>query len=254
MAERIRALGPWFHNLHLPGGDQTAPDHALGDFPTRLWRVVAPLLDDDLTGATVLDVGCNAGFYSFQLASRGAEVVGIDPDPHYLRQARWAAEQMGLADHVRFEEASVYHLSAPGPKYDIVLFLGVLYHLRHPLLALDLLARRVGGLAMIQSLVMPAGRKTAVPANLDFSDTARLAERGWPGMAFIEHRLAGDPTNWWVPDRACLEGMLATAGLRVERRLRYDIYLCAPGDRSHWLEGQVEAELSAVLGDGASAV
>ncbi|MBW3667476.1 MAG: methyltransferase domain-containing protein, partial [Actinobacteria bacterium] len=100
-AAEIRALGPWFHNLHLPGGEQTAPDHALGDFPTRLWRVIAPALDEDLRGTSVLDIGCNAGFYSFELARRGAEVVAIDPDPHYLRQARWAAQRMGLEDRVR---------------------------------------------------------------------------------------------------------------------------------------------------------
>src|SRR5690348_17397967 len=46
----------------------------------------------------VLDIGCNAGFYSFELAARGAQVTGLDMDPHYLRQARWAAERLGFAD------------------------------------------------------------------------------------------------------------------------------------------------------------
>lgn len=254
IAAEIRALGPWFHNLHLPGGHQTAPDHALGDFPNRLWEVIAPELEQDLGGISVLDIGCNAGFYSFELARRGAEVVAIDPDPHYLRQARWAADQMGVEDQVHFEEAGVYDLYASGSRYDIVLFMGVLYHLRHPLLALDIVARRVGGLAVIQSLVIPQERALDTPADLDFTETARLAEREWPGMAFIEHRLAGDPTNWWVPDRACLEGMLATSGLRVKRRLTYDIRICVPSGRTDWLEDQVEEELAAVFRGGRSSI
>src|SRR3954470_18550267 len=82
----IAALGPWFHNLHLPDGSQTAPLHPLGDFPRFKWNELAPLLPSDLEGWTVLDIGCNAGFYSFELARRGAQVTAIDVEPLFLRQ------------------------------------------------------------------------------------------------------------------------------------------------------------------------
>ena len=62
----ILALGPWFHNLHLPDGAQTAPGHALGDFPAFKWAELAPHLPEDLRGWTALDIGCNAGFYNAQ--------------------------------------------------------------------------------------------------------------------------------------------------------------------------------------------
>src|SRR5918997_6765494 len=75
---KIAELGPWFHNLHLPDGTQTAPDHSLGDFPSFKWLEVAPHLPKDLTGWRALDIGCNAGFYTFELARRGARVTGID--------------------------------------------------------------------------------------------------------------------------------------------------------------------------------
>ena len=87
----IAELGPWFHDLHLPSGHQTAPDHPLGDFPAFKWEQFAASIPDDLHGARALDIGCNAGYYSFELAARGAEVLAIDVDEHYLRQARWAA-------------------------------------------------------------------------------------------------------------------------------------------------------------------
>src|SRR5690348_12631725 len=72
----IAALGPWFHNLHLPDGSETAPHHRLGNFPAFKWAEIAPHIPSDLTGWRVLDIGCNAGFYSFELAKRGAHVTG----------------------------------------------------------------------------------------------------------------------------------------------------------------------------------
>src|SRR3978361_1137908 len=93
----IGALGPWFHNLHLPGGLQTLPNHFLGgDFPAFKWQQVESALPADLSGWRVLDVGCNAGFYSFALARRGATVVAIDMEPLYPDQARGAPRPVGL--------------------------------------------------------------------------------------------------------------------------------------------------------------
>ena len=94
-SEDIERLAPWFHNLHLPDGEETAPEHLLGDFPAVKWRQIAPYIQRDLEGARVLDIGCNAGFYTFELARRGAHVTAVDIDPHYLTQARWAAARFG---------------------------------------------------------------------------------------------------------------------------------------------------------------
>ena len=80
LPEQIEQLGPWFHNLNLPDGVETAPNHELGDFPKYKWQQILPFLPDSLDGMTVLDIGCNAGFYSFALADLGARVIGIDCD------------------------------------------------------------------------------------------------------------------------------------------------------------------------------
>jgi len=106
----IRELAPWFHNLHLPHGEQTAPDHPLGDFPAFKWRHIGGALSPDLTGCRALDVGCNAGFYTFELARRGADVLAIDHDPHYLRQAEWARSQYDVAGSIEFRQMGVYDL------------------------------------------------------------------------------------------------------------------------------------------------
>src|SRR3954467_11241494 len=111
LAGDIEALGPWFQNLHLPDGTQTAPGHFLGDFPTFKWEQIRDHLPSDLKGWTALDIGCNAGFHSCGLAGGGARVAGIDHAPHYLRQARWAAGRLGLENSVRFLEMQVYDLA-----------------------------------------------------------------------------------------------------------------------------------------------
>src|SRR5581483_559598 len=155
MTSQIASLAPWFHNLHLPDGAQTAPEHPLGDFPAVKWRQIAPFVPSDLAGWRVLDIGCNAGFYSFELARRGALVTAIDIDLHYLRQARWAAREYGLEERIEFRQRSVYELAAAREQFDLVWFLGVLYHLRHPLLALDILREVTRRQMVLQALTMP---------------------------------------------------------------------------------------------------
>src|SRR5689334_18860311 len=94
--ERIAELGEWFHNINLRG-QLTAPQHFLGDYPSIKWRAFAHAIPEDLRGRTVLDIGCNGGFYSLEMKRRGADrVVGVDWDERYLNQARFAAEVCGL--------------------------------------------------------------------------------------------------------------------------------------------------------------
>src|SRR3954471_1279788 len=134
--KRIQQLGPWFHNMEV-NGIQTAPDHFLGDYPRFKFRGFEHVIPKDLTGKTVLDIGCNGGFYSLEMKRRGADrVVAIDSDPVYLEQARFAAKVSEL--DIEFRQLDVYKVADLREHFDVVLFMGVLYHLRHPLLALDL--------------------------------------------------------------------------------------------------------------------
>jgi tRNA (mo5U34)-methyltransferase len=239
----IHSLGPWFHNLHLPDGSQTRPDHVLGDFPSFKWRRLEPHLPRDLTDARVLDIGCNAGFYSVELAKRGAFVTGIDIDAHYLKQAAWAAEVWQVSHRIRFEQRQVYSLARTSERWDIVLFLGVLYHLRYPMLGLDIVSRCVGDLLVVQSLTSSDHHIAPTPLDLPLEDRASLAQNGWPHLAFVERRLADDPTNWWVPNRACLHAMLRSAGLKVVLEPLDEFCLCAPdrdSESSMWSWNEAE--------------
>lgn len=221
------ALGPWFHNIDL-GGVMTAPDHFLGDYPAVKWQRFAHAIPADLSGKTVLDIGCNAGFYSLQMKSRGAaRVLAIDTDPDYLRQARFAADTLG-AD-IEFAEMSVYDVALLGKKFDVVLFLGVLYHLRHPLLALDLIREHVvRDLLVCQSMQRGDPAEEPLAEDYPFSERAIFDRPSFPRLAFIEHRYAGDNTNWWVPNRACTAAMLRSAGFVIEDSPEEEVFVCRP--------------------------
>jgi len=224
---QVEALGPWFHNIDL-GGVATAPDHFLGNYPYVKWKKFADALPADLSGRTVLDIGCNAGFYSIEMKRRGADrVLGIDFDEAYLAQARFAAEVAEA--EVEFREMSVYDVGALGERFDIVLFMGVLYHLRHPLLALDLIREHVAKeLLVFQSMQRGSTDAGAIEDNYPFWNYDLFNEADFPKLHFIEHRYADDPTNWWVPNRACAEAMLRSAGFEILSHPEEEVYLCRP--------------------------
>jgi tRNA (mo5U34)-methyltransferase len=256
LRREIDALGPWFHNLHLPGGVQTLPDHFLGgDFPRFKWQEIAGCVPADLSGWRVLDVGCNAGFYSFELARRGASVLAIDSDERYLAQARWAARLLDAHGRIEFRQLGVYEIARVHEQFDLVWFMGVFYHLRYPLLALDLLARRTRRLMVFQTLTMPGAAVYEDTADHPITNREPLLDPGWPKMAFIERRFSGDATNWWVANHAGVEAMLRSSGLRVVQRPAHEIYFCEPdaqtdataAERRH-SEQQLESVVGAMDG------
>jgi tRNA (mo5U34)-methyltransferase len=222
---RVLELGRWFHNLELDGV-ATAPDHPLGDYPGAKWRRFAHAVPADLTGRTVLDIGCNAGFYSIEMKRRGAaRVLGIDSDPAYLAQARFAAEVQNV--DLELEQMSVYDVASLRERFDLVIFMGVLYHLRHPLLALDLIHEHVAGdLLLFQSMLRGPSQALAVAPDYPFAETAIFDEPGYPRLHFVEQRYAGDPTNWWIPNRAAAEAMLRSAGFAILEQPEEEVFLC----------------------------
>ena len=229
--ERVEALGPWFHNIDLKGV-RTAPTHFLGDYPAIKWRRFADAIPKDLRDRSVLDIGCNGGFYSIEMKRRGAgRVLGIDSDIDYVAQARFAAEVSEL--DIEFRQLSVYEVERIGEKFDIVLFMGVLYHLRHPLLALDLIHEHVAGdLMVFQSMQRGSRDIDPIETDYDFWETEHFDRPGYPKMHFIEHRYAKDPTNWWVPNRACVEAMLRSSGFTITAHPEDEVYICRRADRA----------------------
>jgi tRNA (mo5U34)-methyltransferase len=235
---RAEALGPWFHNIDL-NGVWTAPDHFLGDYPAVKWRGFSHALPADLRGRTVLDIGCNAGFYAMEMKRRGADLVlAVDFDPHYLDQARFAAEVQGL--DIQFDMLSVYDVARLRRRFDIVLFIGVFYHLRHPLLALDLIHEHVAqDVLVFQSMQRGSARIVPVAGDYDFKDRRIFDDPGYPKLHFIEQSYAGDPTNWWVPNRACTEALLRSSGFSILTHAEEEVYICRRSEHPYPAYGAV---------------
>jgi len=226
LTRRIQELGEWFHNFEL-NGVRTAPDHFLGDFPNIKWKHIADQIPADLTGATVLDIGCNGGFYCIQMKRRGAErVLGIDVDDRYLNQARFAAEQLGL--EIEFEKRSVYEVGGLPGKFDYVIFMGVFYHLRYPLYALDNIIKKVGRKLIFQTMVRGSETARAYDENYHFWNKEIFKQPDFPQMYFVENRYADDPTNWWIPNASACEAMLRSSGMKIEAHPEPESWVCVP--------------------------
>jgi tRNA (mo5U34)-methyltransferase len=95
---------------------------------------------------------------------------------------------------------------------------------------------------------MPGDAVYADTRDCSIADRSPLLDPGWPKMAFLEHRLAGDETNWWAANHAAVEAMLRSSGLRVVDRPGHEIYLCEPDPKAAERRAMYASQLAAVTG------
>src|SRR5258708_11272387 len=217
LAQRVDRLRTWLHAIELPHGVWTKRESAgtePADHPAGTWELGRRHLPPDLAGKSVLDVGCGAGFYSVQAKRLGAaRVVGVDARQHEIRQALLVRRALGL--DIELRRQSVYKLSpARLGRFDVVLALGLIYHLKHLVLALEKLYSVTGGLLIVETEVLP---EVAEP----FQDAARAALAGRPlhPLAFVhnEQGIEEAIANWFVPSPGAARALLRAAGfLEVE--------------------------------------
>lgn len=216
----IARLAPWFHDIEIAEGIWTNPEGTGPgrDYPASRWRLIQPLLPD-VTGKSCLDVGCSSGFFSVQLKQLGARrVVGIDlgEQSRAIEQARFVASVMNL--DIEFHELSVYDVECLNEQFDLILFLGVLYHLRHPLLALEKLRSVCRGTMIMQTVTTRHGSFVGLPVDKDLSLRApELHHFHFPTLRFVEHSLDGDHSVWYVPNAEAVLAMLRATGFVISR-------------------------------------
>lgn len=190
----------WHHRIDLGHGIVTPGSD---DSPGKLARLRLPA---SLAGKSVLDIGAWDGFFSFAAEQRGAARVLATDSYCWNGSHEWGSRRgfdlarEALGSRVEDKLIDVLELSPESVgTFDVVLFLGVLYHMKHPLLALERVAGVTRELLVLETVV-------------DMLDCRRPALAFYPG-----HEFGQDATNWYGPNPAALAGMLKTAGFsRVE--------------------------------------
>jgi tRNA (mo5U34)-methyltransferase len=217
--QKIRELGPWFHNFQIAEDVWTNPEGNPGpQYPDSRWQVIQPCLPD-VAGKSVLDIGCSSGFFSLKMKELGAAyVLGVDAgeQPKAIDQARFAAETLRL--DIDFKICSVYDLATIGKQFDIVLFMGVFYHLRHPLLALEAVRPLCRETLIFQTITTRHEQTfTELESNQLQNSSLHsplLQDLRYPSMRFVEGALDKDVTCWFVPNPQAVMSMLRSCSFK----------------------------------------
>ena len=226
----VRELGWWYQDFELPSGVRTGTGQEPSYRPMERWALIERHLPEDLSGKSVLDVGGNAGYFSIQMKLRGAgRCVLVEPYREFAAQAAYAAGEFGVELAVVNEDVHTYCLTTE-ERFDYVLFLGLFYHLKYPVLVLDRLAEMTKDRIIFHSYSVDAesvpGR--GLERNLDRTDDAEIDQSDFPAMKFIERRYNDDPTNWWFPTHTALEPLIRSAGLKVVARPHAQLIVAEP--------------------------
>jgi tRNA (mo5U34)-methyltransferase len=252
---RVDELGWWYHHFELPSGVWTGTGEPPAYDPVERWELFEPHLPDDLEGKSVLDVGGNSGYFSLRMKQRGAgRCLMVEPVVEFVDQATFVFEQFGVEVDVVCEDVHAYCLTTD-ERFDYVLFLGLFYHLKYPVLVLDRLAEMTKELMIFNSHIegippeAPAVDETAPSAlgrmrrsvakrlGRSQGDVARetadvdrdeLQSPSFPRMSFLEGAYRGDLSNWWVPNYEALEPLARSAGLKVLARPHPEMLVAEP--------------------------
>ena len=221
----------WWHSIDLGDGHVTPGAHKIEELRDNLAKFLLP----DMHGKRVLDIGCWDGFYSFEAERLGAEVVSVD----CWRPEKYFVAHEALKSKAKFHELSVYEVTKEKlGAFDVVFFLGVLYHVKHPLLALEQVCEVTRDLAVIET-----------------HQIDNLFDTKHPVMEFYEmDELGGQYDNWWGPNVECLVQMTRTAGfVRVEVLRRQDTRVVIKAHR-RWDDKPTESVPSLKIVDVLNAV
>jgi tRNA (mo5U34)-methyltransferase len=197
--ERVTAkvveLGPWFHQIDLGQGLRTRdiapfPGPQPLNHPLDRWLILEKAIPQDLRGMRILDIGCAEGFFALELARRGADVVAVDAAPKMMARLNWLIEHFGV-NNIRTRTATIESMAGSKEHYDAVFMIALLYHLRHPLMGLDI-ASELTDTLYVESVVDGS------------NDDSYLYLR--PPIEGVQH------IPKWIPTEKCVIDMLAFSG------------------------------------------
>ena len=206
----VKSYSFWYHRIYLGNGVYTLPP-TMAD---QVWALIKPTFPADLKGASMLDIGSNAGYFSIFAKLRGAgRILGIESFKMFFDQAAYIRNIWQMDIEYRFMDA--HEIGQINEEFDLVMFAGILYHLKNPLLVLEEIGRRCRDAVIVESEIIPEDPRNLVMARLGPLGNVKLTPTTKGFMKFYERdELNGDMSNWWAPDTECLLGMLRVAGFK----------------------------------------
>lgn len=224
---QINQLGSWFHNINLNGvpTNPTKPD-----YPESRWQLLEPYFPKNMKNKTLLDLGCNAGYFSIKMKEKGAKVLGIDWRKENIEQANFVAKALDL--NIEYRQQNIYEFLLTNEQiFDYVIFLGVFYHLRYPLLALDMISKITKEKLYFQTEIKDSNSSKKIlqiPDNIRYDQMDMINHPDFPKMNFIEKNLAGVYNNWFVCNSSAVYSILRSSGFRNIIRSGLDCFICEP--------------------------
>jgi tRNA (mo5U34)-methyltransferase len=210
----VERLQPWFHSIDLGQGIRTKISRAGSepvDHPRGAWEIIKNYLPENLAGKSVLDVGCNAGFYAVEAKRRqAARVLGVDTQRLHIRQANFVKRVLGL--DLEFRRMSVYDLNAHEiGQFDITLALGLVYHCKHLFLALEKLFQVTKETLILETEISPTG---LLPK--PFVHGVGGLKRTLHPLVYVENPPGHkEPVyNWFLPSPTALQAICQNIGFQ----------------------------------------
>ena len=195
----------WFQQIDL-GGGEVHPGQLSRESMLLRFEPALP----DFAGKRVLEMGCAEGFYSFLAEERGAQhVAAFDVVESVIARAKYAAERRHSKVAFFKDDADIWRHD--DTKFDLVLCLGLIYHLRNPLGCLEWICKLLapGGQAVIETALLDNSEDVPEFGKVDYAVPYPMM-RFWRGKEYN-----GDDSNWWTPNEACMMAMFDSAGFEV---------------------------------------
>jgi len=226
LLEELKTIKNWHHKIDL--GDGISTPAVSPTNPEAKWNLIEPFIPSDLTGKTVLDLGCNSGYFSVQMKKRGASrVVSVDNYDDAIKQTNFLAKWFDVELEVIKQEAHIYCLTT-NEQFDYVLFLGLFYHLKYGVLVLDRLANMTKSRLFFQSATIGPKINEYVPDE-DFTKNDNelyYKMEDFPKLYFIEQKYRGGAVNWWLPNDSAILSLLRSSGLKIIARPSKEVIVC----------------------------
>jgi len=207
----IDTVPVWHHRIELAPGIFTPGVQHTNDLLATLD------LPYDLTGLRILDLGARDGFFSFECEKRGAaEVIAVDYAP--IESTGFAVASKILNSKVKWLTANVYRINEFDlGKFDLILFLGVIYHLRNPYLAIDRIydSLSIGGKVIVESHIIDGGFVNEKGDWINLSDIDNRLSGLQIAQFYQGGKLGGDHTSPWAPSLNTLEVMFQNSGFEI---------------------------------------